>query len=455
MRRRSNKLIYIFMFLLIMAGGGGFYIYTSQSFERESPKIEISELIYWNLKTPIKVKITDNTGISYYKVILSDGKNETVLAEAKLENPLKEIDLRLKAPKIGLIFANNVGYLKITAKDNSRWNYFAGNETEKDVKIIIDKKRPSQYIVINSYMIKRGGTALVVFKAVDENMKDIYIQTNFEKRFKAVPFYKEGYYIALVAWPITQNSFRATVVSTDKAGNVSKSYIKYFLKDVKYKKSIIHLKDSFLKGKISDIASEYPETEGMSLVEKFKFVNETLRGINEKLIEDITSQVPEKMVKSFSIKPFYPLKNGAKLGGFGDHRYYYYGKKLVSESYHLGYDFASIKQAPIKASNKAEVVYAEYNGIYGNMPILYHGLGLYTLYGHCSAIMVEKGDQVQKGEIIAKTGMTGLALGDHLHFGTVVQGVEVNPLEWMDKKWIKINITDIIKDAKKLINKEI
>ena len=50
-------------------------------------------------------------------------------------------------------------------------------------------------------------------------------------------------------------------------------------------------------------------------------------------------------------------------------------------------------------------------------------------------------DVIQKGAIIAKTGSTGLAFGDHLHFGILVGGVEVTPLEWLDPKWIKDNIT--------------
>ena len=46
-----------------------------------------------------------------------------------------------------------------------------------------------------------------------------------------------------------------------------------------------------------------------------------------------------------------------------------------------------------------------------------HGLGLYSLYGHCSQLLVNEGDEVNAGETIAKTGVSGLALGDHLHFG--------------------------------------
>jgi murein DD-endopeptidase MepM/ murein hydrolase activator NlpD len=45
-------------------------------------------------------------------------------------------------------------------------------------------------------------------------------------------------------------------------------------------------------------------------------------------------------------------------------------------------------------------------------------------------------------------------MGDHLHFGILVQGVEVRPEEWMDKKWLKLNITDTIRDAKKIIDRQ-
>jgi murein DD-endopeptidase MepM/ murein hydrolase activator NlpD len=119
----------------------------------------------------------------------------------------------------------------------------------------------------------------------------------------------------------------------------------------------------------------------------------------------------------------------------------------------MGIDLASTSFADIKTSNDGEVVYAKYNGIYGNNIIISHGLGFFTLYGHCSKMLVEEGDRVKAGDVIAKSGSTGLALGDHLHFGAIVQGVEVRPEEWMDRKWLKLNIEDVIKNGKKLIEK--
>jgi murein DD-endopeptidase MepM/ murein hydrolase activator NlpD len=115
-------------------------------------------------------------------------------------------------------------------------------------------------------------------------------------------------------------------------------------------------------------------------------------------------------------------------------------------------DWASIKQAPIKASNSGTVIFNEYLGIYGNTIILDHKMGLSTLYAHISSSSVNTGDKVSKNQQLANTGSTGAVLGDHLHFGVLVQGIEVNPLEWMDRSWIKSRITKILDEAKTTID---
>jgi len=120
----------------------------------------------------------------------------------------------------------------------------------------------------------------------------------------------------------------------------------------------------------------------------------------------------------------------------------------------MGLDLASTAEADVVVSNPGLVVYAKYNGIYGKNIIISHGLGVYSLYGHNSSFLVDEGEQVKAGDVIAKTGMTGLALGDHLHFGMLVQGIEVRPEEWMDKNWMKDNIFGVIKSAKKIIDRK-
>ena len=60
---------------------------------------------------------------------------------------------------------------------------------------------------------------------------------------------------------------------------------------------------------------------------------------------------------------------------------------------------------------------------------------------HLSSYCVSAGQIVSAGELIGLTGATGITTGDHLHFGILVGGVEVTPLEWLDPKWIRDNIT--------------
>jgi murein DD-endopeptidase MepM/ murein hydrolase activator NlpD len=64
-------------------------------------------------------------------------------------------------------------------------------------------------------------------------------------------------------------------------------------------------------------------------------------------------------------------------------------------------------------------------------------MGVASLYGHLSSIAVSVGDTVTKGQALGKSGMTGLAGGDHLHFTMLVNGRPVNPVEWWDPHWIQ------------------
>lgn len=77
-----------------------------------------------------------------------------------------------------------------------------------------------------------------------------------------------------------------------------------------------------------------------------------------------------------------------------------------------------------------------------------HGFGLFSTYSHLSSYNVKQGQIVSKGDIIGRTGNTGMAGGDHLHLGIMVHDVFVEPIEWWDASWIRHNITDKIKFVK-------
>ena len=451
-RNKSKSPLVIIVFGLIIAAV--IYVNTASMFEKEVPVVQIENNGYWNLKKPLKLSLSDASGVKAYKVIFKSSKGEETLSHEQLIVAEKSIEIDVKAPRNAFALKDNEITISVEAVDASSWNFLKGNSVKKEFHIILDKKRPNTSILSNSYGIKKGGSALVIFKVKDENLKDIYIETNAKNIFKPQSFYKEGYYISLIAWPITSSTFDATIVVKDFAGNIKKTHIPLYLKAKKYKVSKIKISDRFLKGKIADLAEEFAETQGVSdSIEQFKIINEDVRAKNEKLIHEMGAVISDEQIDNFSITKMYPLKNAKVVASFGDHRKYYYKGEKISESYHLGLDLASNAMASIKPQNGGKVVYTEYNGLYGNMPMIDHGLGLYTLYGHCSSINVNTDDEVSAKTDIANTGKSGYAMGDHLHFGVLVQGVEVRPEEWMDTQWIKLNITNVIKESKKIINK--
>ena len=107
----------------------------------------------------------------------------------------------------------------------------------------------------------------------------------------------------------------------------------------------------------------------------------------------------------------------------------------------MGVDLASLANAEVQAANNGRVIFADRMGIYGLTVVLDHGQGLASLYSHLSKIEVGIDKEVAKGDVIGLTGQTGLAGGDHLHFGIMVGGVFVNPIEWWDNHWVRDNIT--------------
>src|SRR5690606_8091997 len=138
--------------------------------------------------------------------------------------------------------------------------------------------------------------------------------------------------------------------------------------------------------------------------------------------------------------PFRQMSNSAVEAGFADARTYTYGGREIDRQTHLGFDLASLANAPIEAANRGTVVHAGYLGIYGNCVILDHGLGVQSLYAHLSGIDVQVGQTVEKDAVIGRSGMTGLAGGDHLHFTMIVGGEQVTPIDWWSAQWVEDRI---------------
>lgn len=106
---------------------------------------------------------------------------------------------------------------------------------------------------------------------------------------------------------------------------------------------------------------------------------------------------------------------------------------LGVEQFHNGVDFASPKGTAIYAAYDGVVAAAAYSGTMGNYVMIDHGDGLYTIYMHASALYVEKGDAVVRGETIAAVGSTGRSTGNHLHFSVRLNGAYTSPWNYLSE----------------------
>ena len=101
------------------------------------------------------------------------------------------------------------------------------------------------------------------------------------------------------------------------------------------------------------------------------------------------------------------------------------------KSYHSGTDFRAKIGTEIYASNRGKVVISKNRFLAGGSVVLDHGEGLFSMYYHCSEIKVQVGQIVEKGDLIALSGATGRVSGPHLHFGILVRGAQVDPLDFI------------------------
>ena len=170
------------------------------------------------------------------------------------------------------------------------------------------------------------------------------------------------------------------------------------------------------------------------LLSGFLMINGDLRRKNNQYLTDLAKKSPPEMLFK---GPFQQLGNSQVEARFADTRTYVYKGKEVDRQVHLGFDLAVTANVPVVAAEAGTVVHASDLGIYGNCVVIDHGLGVQSLYGHLSSIGVKVGDRVEKGAELGRSGMTGLAGGDHLHFTMLVGGQQVTPVDWWSKQWFE------------------
>ncbi len=293
----------------------------------------------------------------------------------------------------------------------------------------------------HQHYINQGGAELVTFK-VSGYWTEAGVRVGpYTFRSFPVPGGSKEDRFSLFAFPWDVDANTVPVVyARNPSGTEARAQFWFKVFPKKFRVRDLELTDPFLEKVVSEID---PDSTG-DLITRYLKINRDMRKANNQALADLRLKTEERILWN---GPFY--RYGKTESFFADTRNYIYKGKQVDRQTHLGFDLSDVQHAPIVAANDGKVVFADRLGIYGNCMVIDHGYGLQSIYGHMSEFGVKPGDMVKKGQEIGRSGMTGLAGGDHLHFSMQVDGVQVQPIEWWDDHWIQDRVLSKIGAARR------
>lgn len=451
--RRGSKIKRTFFFIVFIAiiCFLGFFGYTY--LESTPPQIALTGVSQYMGKTAsVTIDASDSkTGLHSLQLVLKQDGQEHILLDRQF--PRKKYTGMIGEPAVHEQITIDIAKEKLkegkaslilTAMDSSFRHGFSGNSTTITKEFTIDTTPPIVQILHNRKYIGAGESGIVIYHlSGDVAHHGVMIEDHFNPGFP-LDDGKKNDFIAYFALPYSATTIsKSEIVASDAAGNSTHVSFSSIYKKVEQRNDKINISNSFLNAKIPEFQQHHPELEGSQL-KKYITINNVVRTQNNKKISEICSKSdPQRYWEGRFLR-----MPGAQRAGFADHRTYYYNGEVIDHQVHLGVDLASVAHADVRAANSGKIVFASYLGIYGNMVIIDHGQGVFSLYSHLNQILVKVGDMVKKDQHIAITGKTGMAGGDHLHFSMLINGIFVTPKEWWDPQWVEAIIDGPIAEAK-------
>jgi murein DD-endopeptidase MepM/ murein hydrolase activator NlpD len=426
----------VWILLLVVLGALAVYLFTR--FEGTPPIVQTRAVqTFVSKEHPHEFHVSDDgTGLASVRVWLSQGENEHELAaESYPGNLFTGADLLVERSLLATVDPTKLGLvdgeatLSIEARDFS-WR---GNVARVDVPLTIDTSPPRIALATGLTYVRRGGSEAVVY-SVSEDARRHGVEVG-EFSFPGFPHPADpSRRVALFALPpAAPADARPRVFAEDLAGNRAVIGVPVEVIDRAFPSDRISLTESFMQAKATEL--NVPVDAGLE--QAYLKINGEMRRANDAKIREICSESSGDRLWTGA---FVQMPNTHVGARFAETRSYDFGGRTIDTQVHLGYDLASTQQAPIPAANDGVVAFTGPLGIYGETVIVDHGLGLFSLYGHLSEIGVSKGQAVAKGAPLGRSGQTGLAGGDHLHYSVLLSGTFVDPLEWFDPKWIADHI---------------
>jgi murein DD-endopeptidase MepM/ murein hydrolase activator NlpD len=445
---RFFKLLLLAVVLIIIAGAGAMWYMAGRE---DGPVITITAPDkFIGRGTPFSFTFespTELTGATFY--FEQNGK------------PLPVADVKNEPAGGKLVMSGTVGRegavngpvsLKVEAGRKTLYGLrTVSSEARRELTARLDPPRVA--VVSIHHFINLGGAEFVVLKATPEDVEAGVQVGDARYRFypgSAVGLADPAFRVGFFALRHDQDvNARISAYARDAAANEVTVPLEHqpFVK--KFVQSKIPVDQKFLDRVVPAIASHTPDLKidtgsPDGLLKGFLEINGNLRRKNNDFIASLAGKSEPRMLWT---EAFAQMVNSQVESRFADRRTYYVGDREIDKQVHLGFDLATVQQAPVHASNAGKVVFADFLGIYGNCVILDHGLGVQSLYAHLSTMGVKVGDSVTKGQELGRTGSTGLAGGDHLHFTMLLQGTPVNPVEWWDPHWLQDRVNRKITEA--------
>jgi murein DD-endopeptidase MepM/ murein hydrolase activator NlpD len=445
---RGASILILFVVLLLIAAGVGLAL-TYKRLEGQPPTIALDHDFKTLGRTPaLNVKVEDaGTGLKTVTIRLKQKDAEVVLADESFDKASAE---KSKSYDLGKLIAEKIkvqegpASLEISATDQSLRSFTRGNHANLTKDFAFDIYPPRLEVLSGQHYINQGGSECVVYRIGDDAVvSGVQAGPHF---FPGFPMSGADKNVRFALFALAYDLPADTpikVVARDGAGNesVAEFWKKVFPKAFRSREIV--LEDSFVQKVVSEIMPHSPTMRDQGEpIKTFVELNSKLRRENHDTIAKLAKESPGQFLWNGA---FLQLSNSKVESYFADRRTYMYQGKAVDQQDHVGFDLSVTQQYPIEAANDGKVVLADYFGIYGNTVLIDHGAGMISLYGHLSSINVKPGQTVKKKDIIGKSGATGMAGGDHLHFGLFLQGVPINATEWWDAKWIQDHVLDRLK----------
>ena len=324
--------------------------------------------------------------------------------------------------------------IRVTAARAGSWLRDPGDEVEELV-LPVRLTPPSLAVVSTFTYVSQGGCEAVVYRVGETSVKDgVRAGTWFFPGFPLPGGGPQDRFVLFAVPYDVGDASQVKLIAEDDVGNATSTSMidKFFPRPLR--RDTIPLDDAYLDKVVPSILSQTPElTDKGDLLENYLQINRDLRKTDNAQLVALAAKSEPQFLWT---RPFQPMGSTKVMAHFADRRSYVYRGRTVDQQDHLGLDMAGVARAPVPASNDGIVVLARFFGIYGNAVVVDHGYGLMSLYGHLSAIDVKEGQKVTRGQSLGRTGATGLAGGDHLHFAILLHGLPVSPVEWWDAHWL-------------------